>query len=158
MLAEPLAKDADQAAIDARAEHEARLAELQAEPDPCAAYANERDRLLVAEEDFEGNVISAIRQGGFKLIRANEGNPRGLPGTEMFDVVEDHAETKSLGKDAGQVCGVYGSDRLSGLDSELGKALVEAKRDGKEGGQANFSEAERQNLCALGYLSGDDCK
>lgn len=120
--------------------------------DPCAAYVHPRDRIVLAEEDFEGNVLSAIRSGGFKLITANEGNPRGLGETELYDVVDDPAELKDLSEDGSQRCGSYMESRISEARGVMEKAIAISKAGATATTQTELTEAERQALEALGYL------
>ena len=63
--------------------------------------------MLVAEEDFEGNVLTGIQASGFKFIRANAGNPRGLPERALFDHVADPGETTNLARGGPQICGTF---------------------------------------------------
>ena len=51
-----------------------------------------RERVALAEENFEGNILSSVRADGFKYIRANEGNPRGLQPEELYNVAADPGE------------------------------------------------------------------
>ncbi len=51
---------------------------------------------LVAEEDLEGNRLFSIRDGNWKLIIANQGNPRGLAPVELYDLGVDPGEQKNL--------------------------------------------------------------
>ena len=48
---------------------------LDAPPPPPtrAELILDRERIVLAEENFEGNVLSGVRTGGWKYIRANEG-------------------------------------------------------------------------------------
>jgi arylsulfatase A-like enzyme len=54
---------------------------------------------LFAEEDFEGNVLAALRVGPWKLITANAGNPRGLRPMELYNLGDDAAERHNLAAD-----------------------------------------------------------
>jgi hypothetical protein len=122
-------------------------------PNPCAGYQRSRERVVVAEEDFEGNVLAAIRKGGLKLLTANPGNPRGLPESVAYDVVVDPGEEAPLSSPPG--CAA--TNALSELPSAL-RAVVEASsKQGASGGEATIDHAEKCKLCALGYLSGPDC-
>lgn len=121
--------------------------------DPC--YVWPQSRVVVAEEDFEGNVLGAIRTQGFKLIRANDGNPRGLANEEVFHVATDPGETANLVGSSGQICGRYMDSAPDDLGAELGEIIVDAVTSGVDGGSATMTLAECQALVALGYL--DNC-
>lgn len=49
-----------------------------------------------AEEDHEGNVLTALRTPTHKLILANADNPRGLPAEAFFDLGADPGEQQNL--------------------------------------------------------------
>jgi arylsulfatase A-like enzyme len=51
---------------------------------------------LFAEEDLEGNVLSALRIGPWKLITANPGNPRGLQTVELYNLDQDSQELHNV--------------------------------------------------------------
>lgn len=51
---------------------------------------------LYAEESLEGNVLRSMRLGDWKLITANEGNPRGLRTLELYDLGTDPQEQRNL--------------------------------------------------------------
>ncbi|HCH61815.1 MAG: hypothetical protein CL927_16970 [Deltaproteobacteria bacterium] len=106
-------------------------------------------RVAVAEQNFEGNDIQAIRKGGCKYIEANEGNPRGLPTTALFELDGDPTEQKNLaGGDAGRC-------DPSALQSEM-KDTIATSADNEitnDEGEMSCSDCER--LMALGYMS--DC-
>lgn len=50
---------------------------------------------LFAEEDHEGNILSSMRVGDWKLITANPGNPRGLEPIELYDLAGDPGEKQN---------------------------------------------------------------
>jgi len=128
-----------------------------AEPVPTApARGHALDRVVISEEDFEGNVLSAIRKDGFKLIRANEGNPRGLPSAAVFDVVVDPGEQANLLGTGKAIDGRYPEDVSGQLSGELDVVLKSAAAGSAHGGEAKMSAAECEQLKALGYLSGDE--
>jgi arylsulfatase A-like enzyme len=52
--------------------------------------------VLYAEEELEGNVLAAVRQGDWKLISANAGNPRGLQMLELYNLRDDPSERRNL--------------------------------------------------------------
>lgn len=118
----------------------------QVAPDP----VNPRgfDRVVLAEEDFEGNQITAVRQGDWKLIQANEGNPRGLETAELYDLALDRGEQKNLA--ASEPSTLEGLESIAKL--EVAKAAGEAAEGG---GQAELDPVECARLQALGYV--DQC-
>jgi arylsulfatase A-like enzyme len=123
-------------------------------PDVCAAAPFER--AVLAEEDFEGNVLAAIRKGGFKLHRANEGNPRGLPVEALFQVAVDADEAHELLAGGASVCAGYPSDWRAQLAEELGETLRTCAAGASEAGTAATSAAECERLKALGYVAADE--
>lgn len=54
------------------------------------------DEPVIAEEDLEGNRLFAIRDGEWKLIIANPGNPRGLAPSELYDIARDPGERNNV--------------------------------------------------------------
>ncbi|MCX8072579.1 MAG: sulfatase-like hydrolase/transferase [Candidatus Binatia bacterium] len=56
----------------------------------------EQPEVLYAHESLEGNEIEALRWGPWKLIVANEGNPRGLPRVALFHLIDDPFEQADL--------------------------------------------------------------
>lgn len=61
------------------------------------------DEPLLAEEDLEGNRLTSLRDGTWKVIRANPDNPRGLPVTALFDLANDpHEQTNLASQDSGR--------------------------------------------------------
>jgi len=106
---------------------------------------SERERLIYAEEDHEGNVLRAVRSGDWKWIEANEGNPRGLPTESLFNLAEDPGERDNV---AGSTSGVARELRDH---AEAQQRLAESRAVGS-GGEAQLSEQELETLRALGYL------
>jgi arylsulfatase A-like enzyme len=51
---------------------------------------------LYVEEDLEGNVLHGLREGPWKIIEANPGNPRGLPPIALYDLDSDPEELRNV--------------------------------------------------------------
>ncbi len=107
------------------------------------------DRVVLAEENFEGNEITAVRQGDWKLIQANEGNPRGLGTAELYDLKFDPHEKKNVADGE--------EDTRAGLETvaklEVAKARGEAA---KGGGTVALDPLECERLKSLGYMDADE--
>jgi arylsulfatase A-like enzyme/uncharacterized membrane protein YbhN (UPF0104 family) len=104
----------------------------------------EKDRVVFSEEDHEGNVLRALRTSTWKWIEANEGNPRGLPTTQLFQVADDPGETRDRS----------GSERprVEALRAQADAAERYAESRAAGGAAAKLSTAQEDALRALGYL------
>jgi len=105
-------------------------------------------RLMVSEQNFEGNDLGAVRKGTWKYIRANEGNPRGLDVDELYDLSVDPHEQNNL------------AGREGAAQAELSRILRETIEATQEGGcvdkqETEISCEECEKLLMLGYMS--DC-
>ena len=90
---------------------------------------------LLAEEDLEGNKLTSLRNGDWKLITANPGNPRGLAPHELYDLATDPRESSNIASDqSGRV-----ADMLAQLDQM--KARIVRGR-GAAGGTAKTHAAD----------------
>ncbi|MBW2395215.1 MAG: sulfatase-like hydrolase/transferase [Deltaproteobacteria bacterium] len=113
------------------------------------ATRSEAGRTVFAEEDHEGNVLRAIRTGQWKWIEAGEGNPRGLPTNELFDMVSDRGETTNRIEDEPDVAATMRSHAEGQLH------MAEAGKVG-EAREAQVTAAECEALMALGYVESCD--
>jgi arylsulfatase A-like enzyme len=113
------------------------------------ADRSESDRMVFAEEDHEGNVLRAVRTTRWKWIEANEGNPRGLPEAELFDISADPDETNDRAEAETAV-----ADELR-AHAKGQRLLAESGKVG-EASEARVSAAELEYLEALGYVQGDE--
>ncbi|NRA04045.1 MAG: sulfatase-like hydrolase/transferase [Myxococcales bacterium] len=109
--------------------------------------APDRERVVYAEENHEGNVLEAIRGGGWKLIRANPGNPRGLDPAELYELSTDADEIRNL---AGTE-----TEREADLSDSLRALARDAAATAHEESFAEIGDAECRRLQALGYV--EDC-
>jgi arylsulfatase A-like enzyme len=128
-------------------------------PNPCAPYRHPLDRVVVAQEDFEGNVLSSIREGGYKYATANEGNPRGLPTTSLFDVVADPKELTNLAGGSEQTCdGKPVGDAATAMKGTMEATISASASGASHADDAAIGDAQREALKALGYLGDDEGK
>ena len=108
-----------------------------------------KEREVYSEEDHEGNILWSIRTERMKLIGANEGNPRGLPTRELFEIDIDPKEEYPL--DPGANSGETGTLEQH-ADLHRRAAEGEAVADS---GEADMSFEECEQLRMLGYV--EDC-
>ncbi len=111
---------------------------VEARPDP-----RSNDRVVFAEEDFEGNQVMALRRGDWKLIRANDGNPRGLDVCSVYDLQFDPGENNDDGCD---------SRDAKELDTEAENQIRLAMTGAVQAEEGEMDEATRARLEALGYM------
>ena len=104
----------------------------------------ERNRLVFAEEDHEGNVLRAVRTETWKYIEATEGNPRGLETLELYEISVDPTERRDRSGDPA----VPVAELRNHADAQ--ERWAEAHSTQAE--QAQLSAAEEQALRALGYV------
>jgi arylsulfatase A-like enzyme len=96
-----------------------------------------------AEEDFEGNVLSALRTPTHKLILANPDNPRGLPAEELFYLSADPGE--QLDRLAAQ------PDLAQALRATLREVVTLALERAVAGESGSLDAAVQEKLHNLGY-------
>ncbi len=101
--------------------------------------------VIFAEEDHEGNVLSAVRSGAWKLILANDGNPRGLATTELYALDRDPGEARNLAPDH--------ADTVARLrDEASAQARFAESRAVGASETAQLSREECEKLRVLGYV------
>ncbi len=102
-----------------------------------------RAEALFAEEDHEGNVLQSLRTPQRKLIIANEGNPRGLPTVELFDLRADPGEHHNL------ATGEPDAVRL--LRAAVDQIVAFAQAHAVAGQAGELDAATKERLRQLGY-------
>ena len=92
---------------------------------------------ILAEEDLEGNRLTSIHSGDWKLITANRDNPRGLAPMELFNLGDDPQERTNL---AGRE-----SDRVGEMLAQLEqlRARIASHRGGGVGRTTNHAADPR---------------
>jgi arylsulfatase A-like enzyme len=112
------------------------------------AQRAENARIHFAEEDHEGNVLRAVRTREWKLLEANEGNPRGLPTAELFAVDRDPHERQNVIEEHSAVA----ADLRQHGEAQRQLAASRAVEGGE---QAQLDREECERLRVLGYVK--DC-
>jgi len=97
-----------------------------------------------AENELEGNILQAYRSGGWKLIHANRGNPRGLPERQLFEIARDPREERDLAAShasrAGELAG-----SMSAVQQHAAAVAVSPS-------ETEIDSATEERLRALGYV------
>jgi arylsulfatase A-like enzyme len=109
------------------------------------AQRSEKDQMAFSEEDHEGNVLRSIRTTEWKLIEANEGNPRGLAVSELYEISRDPAEAKNVIAEHIDV----GGELRAHADAQETAARAAARTSGES---RKLSDAEEEALRSLGYI------
>jgi len=99
--------------------------------------------MTLAEEDHEGNVLTALRSGTRKLILANPDNPRGLKPAELYDLAKDPNEKQSIHADSAAV---------EALSTALRAAQSQAQKGGASAATRPLDDAAEAELRSLGYM------
>jgi len=101
-------------------------------------------KAIYAEEDHEGNILEAIRTTQWKMILANEGNPRGVEPVELYDVAADPGETKNLAASKPEV--------VAELKKDLESLRQVAAASAVAGATGALDSADEERLRLLGYI------
>lgn len=127
--------------------------------DPATLCMQERrdalDRIIVMELDFEGNEVAGVRGSGLSWYKAEPGGTRELPPQALFDTVADPTEQADLLAQGASVCSRFAEDWAA--DQALALEAARAAGGDIQGADVQTSAADRQRLCALGYLTGPEC-
>jgi len=99
---------------------------------------------LYAQEDHEGNVLESVRNERWKMILANEGNPRGLAPVELYDMQADPVESRNLAGEQAEV--------VAGLKNDLEQLRAFARSGAVAGQSGALDDAAKERMRALGYL------
>jgi arylsulfatase A-like enzyme len=103
---------------------------------------------IFAEEDHQGNVLRALRGVDFKIIEANEKNPRGLAPVEFYKISDDPDETKNLVTEKVEAVTKW---RAALEEAGKGAQVGAVERD-----QLALDESSRERLKSLGYIEEDE--
>ncbi|MEL6546298.1 MAG: sulfatase, partial [Myxococcota bacterium] len=99
--------------------------------------------VAIAEENHNGNELTAIRKGSIKLLNANPNNPRGVPEQEAFDLATDPGEQAALPES---------KVPLSTLSDLLEQGLKSASEGGAVAEERDLTPEQEAELRALGYV------
>jgi arylsulfatase A-like enzyme len=99
---------------------------------------------VFSENELEGNVLRSVRTEVWKLIIANEGNPRGQPANQVFQIEADPGERDNVfGK---------GKPEERDLATALDTLAREAGEHARAVEQGDVDTATQERLKALGYV------
>ncbi len=98
---------------------------------------------VFAEEDFEGNLLTAVRTPEWKLIRANEHNRRGLQPLELYHLPTDPKERHSRA--------TRDQDVVRSLHATMDDIAHEAIRVAARTQTQELDAGTKNRLKALGY-------
>jgi len=111
-------------------------------------FSSQPPTALYAEEDHEGNVLESVRTSDWKLIQANEGNPRGLEPLELYYLTDDPGEKRNLASSR--------TDQLASLTAELRRLREAAKSSAVAAKHGELDDAEKARLKMLGYIDENE--
>ncbi len=100
-----------------------------------------------AENDFEGNVQSAVRTRERAQIHANPENPRGVEPVELYDMLSDPAQQNNL---ANLPEHAPEQERLRGVIEQYHRMILENAPE--PSGPSEIDPHLQQQLEALGYM------
>jgi len=101
--------------------------------------------VLYAQEDHEGNQLESVRSERWKMILANEGNPRDLATLELYDLQADPNESRNLAAQQPEV--------IASLKEDLEHLRTLAKSGAVAGQSGDIDNASKERLRALGYVN-----
>ena len=126
-------------------------AEIKEEP-PSQCVPHPMSRIAISENDFEGNILSSIRMGGWKYILANPDNPRGLNPEELYALVEDSKELTNVIDSTKQWCDTPTPERVEQYKLILGEVLKEAQKSAAQSNSGELDAATIERMRLLGYM------
>jgi arylsulfatase A-like enzyme len=116
--------------------------------DAAGGFANAGIQYSYAENDFEGNILKAVRTVAEKLIHANADNVSKLAPVELYDMAQDPGEKNSVAEAPERVEALGALTRV--LD-EYQKVIQEHAAE--PAGAAPVSGELKEQLESLGYLN-----
>ncbi|MAA80666.1 MAG: hypothetical protein CL916_15530, partial [Deltaproteobacteria bacterium] len=111
--------------------------------------------IVVAENNFEGNVLSSLRMRGFKYITANEDNNRGLKPEELYDITSDTGEQANIVGQTKPICTQSIDDHTKLLKAVLGETINASLQTAVHSAGVELDEATIQKMKALGYMTDE---
>ncbi|MBL7646344.1 MAG: sulfatase-like hydrolase/transferase [Candidatus Hydrogenedentes bacterium] len=114
--------------------------------DAAGEFTNAAIGYSYAENNFEGIVLQAVRTTAHKVIRANEGNKRGLPAIALYDMAADTTEQTNLA----------GSGELAEVEALLNGTidayLTICEENAVDPSQVKIDAGTLESLEAIGYI------
>jgi arylsulfatase A-like enzyme len=114
------------------------------------------DRIVIAENNFEGNILSSIRMRGFKYILANKENNRNLAPEELYNLPKDKGEQQNIISSIENICNTPTETHSQTLKLILGETLNTALKTAVSSSGVDLDEATIEKMRALGYMSDQE--
>lgn len=128
------------------------LSEVNEEHEVTQCTPHPLARIAISENDFEGNILSAISMNGWKFILANPDNPRGLEPEELYALLDDPTEMKNLTGEKGNWCDMPEGEWMTQLKTILGEILKEAQENAATSNSGELDAATIERMRKLGYM------
>ena len=109
-------------------------------------------RIAISENDFEGNILSAIRMNGWKYILANPDNPRGLQPEELYALIDDPKELTNKAAEKSNWCDLPNGELKDQMKAILGEILKEAQSSAAQSNSGELDAATIERMRKLGYM------
>ncbi len=107
-----------------------------------------RSWTVYAEENHEGNILNALIDEKWKIIKANPDNPRGLEETELYRLDIDPGETRNMAAKE--------HDKVQSMTGKLETAKMEAGRNAAEKQVKEIDQDELERMKSLGYVIDEE--
>ena len=103
-----------------------------------------QDQMVFAEENHENNILQSVRSDTWKLIIANQNNPRGLSPQELFNIAGDPEEKNNRAASE--------KEKTEQMEAEINSYLDFARGQSAQEKVGAIDQTTEDRLRALGYV------